>query len=76
MVPRYYFHTRQGRATMLDHDGLDLADLQEAVREAKRRASAIASTDTLNGYPSRSLVIVVADEQGSTVFEAPVDEHD
>jgi hypothetical protein len=58
---------------MLDHDGLDLADLQEAVREATRRGHALASADSLNGYQSRNLVIVVADEQGSTVFEAPVD---
>jgi hypothetical protein len=58
---------------MLDHDGLDLANLQEAVREATRRGHAIASADLLNGYPSRNLVIVVADEQGSTVLEVPVD---
>jgi len=47
---------------MLDHNGLDLADLQEAVSEAARRGRAIALTDNLNGYPSKNLVIVVADE--------------
>jgi hypothetical protein len=58
---------------MLDHDGLDLADLQVAVREAARRGRAMAS-EPLDGYPSRNLVIVVADEQGSTVFEVSLDE--
>jgi hypothetical protein len=59
---------------VLDHDGLDLADVQEAAREAGRRGCEIASADALNGYASRSLVIVVADEQWSPVFEVPVEE--
>ena len=59
---------------MLDHDGVDLTDLQEAVREAARRGHEIASADRLSGYPSKNLVIVIADDQGTTVFEVPVDE--
>ena len=51
------------QATALDHDGLDLADFHEA-------ASSVA--ETVEGYPSGSLVIVGADDQGSTVFEGPV----
>jgi uncharacterized protein YgbK (DUF1537 family) len=71
-VPRYYFHTRRGQVTALDHAGIDLADLEEAVREAERRGRAIASADALNGHSLTSLVIVVADEQWSPVFEVPV----
>ena len=59
---------------MLDHDGVNLTHLQAAVREAARRGHAIASADTRNAYPSKNLAIVIADDQGTTVFEVPVDE--
>ena len=70
-VPRYYFHIRRGRATVLDHNGIDLADDQEAAREAARRGREIAKSDTLNGNPPTSVAIVVANEW-STVVEVPV----
>ena len=70
-VPRYYFHIRRGRVTVLDRDGIDLADDQEAAREAARRGREIAKADALNGDQPTSLAIVVADEW-STVVEVPV----
>ena len=71
-VPRYYFHIKRGRATVLDHVGFDLASLEEAAREAVRRGRATASADGLNRHHSNDLAIVVAHEQG-TLFEVPVD---
>ena len=73
-LPRYYFHTRRGQATQLDHVGVDLADVQDAALEAARRGRGIASADALNRNPPTSLVIVVADEQWSPVFEVVVEE--
>ncbi len=70
-MPRYYFHVRRGQATMLDHNGVDLSDAQEAEAEAARRGREIARADALNGNSPASLVIVVADEW-STVVEVPV----
>jgi len=73
-VPRYYFHIRRGQATMLDHDGVDLVDVQDATAEAARRGRQIARADAAKGNLPASLVIVVADEQWSPVFEVLVDE--
>jgi hypothetical protein len=70
-VPRYYFHIRRGRATVLDHHGVNLADDQEAAREAVRRGREIAMADALNGNPPTSLAIVVAAEW-AILFEVPV----
>ena len=36
-MPRYYFHLRVGRATILDHSGLELGDLEDACKEATHR---------------------------------------
>jgi hypothetical protein len=59
---------------MLDHDGMDLADVREAAAEAAWRGREIATADALKGNPPTSLVIVVADEQWSPAFEVPVEE--
>ena len=64
-MPRYYFHIRRGRATVLDHDGVDLADFQEAATEAARRGREMASAD---------VVVVVADESWTPMFEVPTDD--
>src|SRR5262245_32889133 len=73
-VPRYYFHIRRGRATVLDHDGVDLADIREAAVEAARRGREIASAEAPKGKPLGGVVIVVADDQWSPVFEVVINE--
>jgi uncharacterized protein YjcR len=70
-VPRYYFHVRDGRATVLDHVGLNLADNHEASKEAARRGRKIAKTN-VGGNATKRLAIVVADAQGFPIFEVPV----
>jgi hypothetical protein len=37
-MPRYYFHVRRGQITVLDHDGIELADTATAGVEGARRA--------------------------------------
>jgi hypothetical protein len=71
-VRHYYFHIKRGRAILLDHDGIDATDDQEAAMEAARRGREIAKADALKGNPPTSLAIVVADEQWSTIVEVPV----
>lgn len=35
-MPRYFFHVKRGRATVVDKVGLELADLDEALEETGR----------------------------------------
>jgi hypothetical protein len=52
---RYFFHIKCGQVTVLDQDGVELADIGEAAEEAARRGREIAglstwSSLTINGY--------------------------
>lgn len=69
-MPHYFFHVKRGRATVLDHEGVALADLTHAQREATRRAEEIVLQEGLNAVPQGSGVIVVADDW-QTVMEVP-----
>ena len=44
-MPRYYFHVRHGQMTVVDQDGIELADNVEAVQEAERRRREIATDE-------------------------------
>ena len=42
-MPRYYFHVRRGQITVLDHEGIELADTVDAEVEAAQRAQQIVN---------------------------------
>ena len=42
-MPRYYFHVRRGQITILDHEGIELADTVDAEVEAADRAQQIVN---------------------------------
>jgi len=48
-MPRYYFHVRRGQITILDHEGIELADTVDAEVEAAERAQQIVNGGSLNG---------------------------
>ena len=50
-MPRYYFHVRRGQITILDHEGIELADTVDAEVEAADRVQQIANGASLNGAP-------------------------
>ena len=54
----------------LDHDGFDLADVQETARRERE----IVSADAVKGIHPSSIVGVVADEIWSPMFEVPIGE--
>jgi hypothetical protein len=67
-MPRYYFHVRRGQLTVLDHQGLELADSVDAEAEAADRAQQFANGAAMNGASmnkasaSRAGGIIVADD--------------
>ena len=76
-MPRYYFHVRRGQLTVLDQEGVELADTLDAEVEAAQRAQGIANGEAMNGAsmneasPSRAGGIIVADDNWQTLFEFP-----
>jgi len=66
-MPRYYFHVRRGQMTVVDKQGVELADNVEAVQEAERRGREIATDE--------AGVIIVEDERENRIAELPLDIH-
>jgi hypothetical protein len=76
-MPHYYFHVRRGRITILDHEGIALADTANAKVEAQQRAQLIVNGEAMDGASmnktsaSRGRAIIVADDNWNTLFEFP-----
>jgi len=70
-MPRYFFHVKRGQMTVLDQEGIELADIAEAEIEAARRAQEIVSGEASKGVPPSSGQIIVADESWQRLFELP-----
>jgi hypothetical protein len=68
---RYFFHVKSGHLTVLDREGVELADIAYAVKEAARRAQEIVSKDVLQGVSAVSRMIIIADDELHTVTELP-----
>ncbi len=72
-MPRYFYHVKRGQVTVLDQEGIELANAAQAEEEAARRAQQCLADDALNGTPvSREIsnvMIVVADENWRRLFE-------
>ena len=81
-MPRYYFHLRRGQMTVLDQEGIELADTADAEVEAAQRAQQIVkflnagslngkflNGEFLNGQSASRGRIIVADDNWQTVFE-------
>ena len=67
-MPHYYFHVRRGQITLLDHEGIELADATDAEAEAAQRAQGLVSEDVTSVSLGR---IIVADDNWDTLFEFP-----
>ena len=72
-MPRYFFHVRRGRLTILDRVGVELADVGEAAREAARRGREIAAYDAQKGAPPGAGMIIIEDEW-RTILELPFED--
>jgi hypothetical protein len=69
---RFYFHIKQGQVTVLDQEGVDLADQHEAAKEAARRGRKIAMASAMKGVPPGGIIFVV-DDQWRPVCGVPFD---
>lgn len=72
-MPRYFFHLKRGQMTILDREGVELADVAEAAREAVRRGREIARQNAVNARPLGAGRIIV-DDEWRTIFEVPLED--
>ena len=70
-VSRYHFHVKSGQLTVLDREGVELADITNAVKEAAQRAQEIVSKEVLHGVSAVSMMIIIAEDEWRTVTELP-----
>jgi predicted cupin superfamily sugar epimerase len=75
-MPHYYFHVRRGQITILDHEGIELADTVGAEVEAEQRAQQVMDGEAMNGASMNEASasrggIIVADDTWQTLFEFP-----
>ena len=70
-MPHYYFHVRRGQITLLDHEGIVLADAERAKVEATQRAQQVVNGEAMNAASSSRREIIVADDNWQPVFELP-----
>ena len=70
-MPHYYFHVRRGQITVLDQEGIELADAAQAEVEAAHRAQQVVTGNVLNGVPVSRGTIIVDDENWRRLFELP-----
>jgi hypothetical protein len=69
-MPRYFFHVKRGQMTVLDQQGIELADIEEATKEAARRGREILANQALEGVRDSGGIIII-DEGWRTVLELP-----
>jgi len=69
-MPRYFFHVKRGQMTVLDQQGIELADIEEATKEAARRGREILANQDLEGVRDSGGIIII-DEGWRTVLELP-----
>jgi hypothetical protein len=72
-MPRYYFHVRRGRCTVIDRQGMELANETGAAQEAARRGREIARSDALKGVSTQGGLIIVDDEWDYNVVDIPLE---
>jgi hypothetical protein len=60
-MSRYYFHIKLGQVTVLDHEGLELPDLADAIREATRRAQVILANEGRARIAGDSAIVIQDD---------------
>ena len=73
-IPHYYFHVRRGQITVLDHEGIVLADTAHAKAEAAQRAKQVVNGEAMNGASMNEAStsrgrIIVADGNWETLFD-------
>ena len=71
-MPRYFFNTRIGKELLLDPEGEDLRDPDQAWNVARRTIRELLSAE--GGQDLLGAIMEVSDEEGDIVLEFPYSE--
>jgi hypothetical protein len=71
-MPRYFFNTRIGKELLLDPEGEDLRDPDQAWRLARTTIRELLSAE--GGQDLLGAIMEVSDEEGEIVLEFPFSE--
>ena len=74
IMPRYYFHVREGSTLNRDEEGQEMPDAEAARHEAINAAREILGERLLHGGSLNHRTIEIADETGHVVDEVNVRE--
>jgi hypothetical protein len=66
-MPRFYFHLKHGQVTVLDQEGIDLADSTQAKERAVRLAQDILAREG----PAVGRRIIITDDDWQQLYELP-----
>ena len=70
-MPRFFFHIRDHERWITDDEGMELIDLQEAVREMKRQILSMVEDAAREGEDISHQVMEVVDEDGQLLASVP-----
>jgi hypothetical protein len=70
-MPRYFFNIVDDDRTIVDSQGVELADLDEVRQEAVTSARELMSESVLRGQTPNGRRFVVTDEAGMVIAEIP-----
>ena len=70
-MPRYHFHTEDGEC-LRDEDGVELADLEAAKREAVKLLGESLSDDACQFWVHEAFRVIVTDADGLTLLTLDV----
>jgi len=68
VIPRYYFHVRNGNGLVEDEEGRSLPDRDTARAEALKGVRSMLSEDVLSGFLDLQGTIDVVEEAGEPVL--------
>jgi hypothetical protein len=70
-MPRFFLHLRDGNLNLADPDGIEAADLNAAIGEARRSARWLIKDDLRSGKTRPDRTFVITDKNGtelSTIY--------
>jgi len=71
-MARYYIHVLNGHGLELDHEGVELPDVEAARRHALQAGVDIVASELKDGCPSVHLTVYVDDEANERILTLPI----